>query len=311
MRTKRKKLMANERKFKPSCLFASCDGKKEARALFFTFVISTILHLIFFAALIFVPGPNSYKHFSPSVINVSMVALPGQKKMPATDRPAGFELEKKIVKHEQALVSKSLPATVAKADRNSSKAISVSPKRKRIKKSLKKKTFKSSRVVKSVIARVEKRVEESRPNPVAEAIDRLKNKVASGRQEPLSETGVAETGVASSSAGVMGSPGAGEKKALELIDIYRAQISYYIEKNWAFSKQLAGGRIDLAAVVVIRIMRNGEIKDVWFEKKSGNIYFDESAYKAVMKSDPLPMLPKGYSRPYYNLGLIFTPSGLR
>ncbi|MFV9644237.1 MAG: energy transducer TonB [Desulfobacterales bacterium] len=304
--------MANERKFKPSCLFASCDGKKEPRALFFTFVLSTILHLIFFAALIFVPGPKPYKHFSPSVINVSMVALPGQKKMPATGRLAGFEIEKKIVKSEKSPVSKSLPATVAKADRDSSKAISVSPKRKRIKKSLKKKTFKSSRVVKSVIAQVEKKVEEARPNPIAEAIDRLKNKVASGRQEPLSKTGVAKTGVASSSAGVPGSHGAGGgQKPLELIDIYKSQISYYIEKNWAFSKQLAGGRTDLAAVVVIRIMRNGEIKDVWFEKKSGNTYFDESAYKAVMKSNPLPMLPKGYLRPYYNLGLIFTPSGLR
>lgn len=254
--------------------------KEEPRALFFTFVVSTTLHLIFFAVLIFVPDPKPYKHFSSSVINVSMVALPGQKKMPGPGRLVGFETA-----------------------RDSSKAISVSPKRK---KSLKKKTFKSSRVVKSVIARVEKKVEESRPNPVAEAIERLKNKVATGRQESQPETGVT-----SASAGVPGSPWGGGKKALELIDIYRAQISYYIEKNWAFSKQLADGRTDLAAVVVIRIMRNGEIKDIWFEKKSGNIYFDESAYKAVMKSDPLPMLPKGYLRPYYNLGLIFTPSGLR
>ena len=280
--------------------------EEEPRALFFTFVISTILHLIFFAALIFVPGPKPYKHFSSSVINVSMVALPGQKKVPGAGRLTGFELENKIAKPKKIPVPKILPEIAAKADQDSSKAISVSPKRKRIKKSLKKKTFKSSRVVKSVIARVEKKVEEARPNPIAEAIDRLKNKVASGRQEPQSETGVA-----SSSTGVAGSHGAGGKKTLELIDIYKSQISYYIEKNWAFSKQLAGGRTDLAAVVVIRIMRNGEIKDVWFEKKSGNTYFDESAYKAVMKSNPLPMLPKGYSRPYYNLGLIFTPSGLR
>lgn len=278
----------------------------EPRALFFTFVISTILHLIFFAALIFVPGPKPYKHFSPSVINVSMVALPGQKKMPVPGRLVGFELEKKIAKSEKAPVSGILPPTVAKANRDSSKAISVSPKKKGLKKSLKKKTFKSSKVVKSVIARVEKKVEESRPSPIAEAMDRLKNKVAIGRQE--SQSG---TGAASPSTGVPGSPWSGGKKALELIDIYRAQISYYIEKNWAFPKQLAGGRIDLVAVVVIRIMRNGEIKDVWFEKKSGNTYFDESAYKAVMKSDPLPMLPKGYLHPYYNLGLIFTPSGLQ
>lgn len=280
--------------------------EEEPRILFFTFAVSAILHMIFFAALIFLPGPKPYEHFSPSVINVSMVALPGQKKAPGAGRPTGFELEKKIAKPEKAPVSRISPERVAKSDRDSSKAVSISPDRIRIKRSLKKKTFKSSRVVKSAIARIEKKVEESRPSPVAEAIDRLKNKVATGRKEPKSGTGVT-----SSSIGVPGSPGGGGKKTLELIDIYRAQISYYIEKNWAFSKQLARGRTDLAAVVVIRIMRNGEIKDVWFEKKSGNTYFDESAYKAVMKSNPLPMLPKGYLRPYYNLGLIFTPSGLR
>ncbi|MFH1580609.1 MAG: cell envelope integrity protein TolA, partial [Pseudomonadota bacterium] len=252
---------------------------------------------------IFVPGPKPYKHFSPSVINVSMVALPGQNKMPGTGRPAGFELEKKIAKPEKAQVHNILSEIAAKADQDTSEAVSVAP---ILKKSLKEKTFKSSVVVKSAIARIEKKIETSRPNPIAEAIDRLKNKVATGSQE--SQTG---TGVTSPSTGVQGGYGAVGKRELELMDIYRAQISYYIEKNWAFSKQLAGRRTDLAAVVVIRIMRNGEIKDVWFEKKSGNTYFDESAHKAVMKSDPLPMLPKAYLHPHYNLGLVFTPSGLR
>jgi len=280
--------------------------EEEPRVLFFTFAISAILHMIFFAALIFMPGPKPYKHFSPSVINVSMVTLPGQKKAPGAGGPTGFELEKKIAKPEKTQVPKISSKIAAKADQDTSKAVSVVPKRRRLKKSLKKKTFKSSRVVKSAIARIEKKIETSRPNPIAEAIDRLKNKVAIGRQEP--QTG---TGVTSPSTRAQGSYGAGGKRELGPMDIYRAQISYYIEKNWAFSKQLAEGRTDLAAVVVIRIMRNGEIKDVWFEKKSGNTYFDESAHKAVMKSDPLPMLPKGYLHPYYNLGLIFTPSGLR
>ncbi|MCK4469136.1 MAG: hypothetical protein KAU60_12360, partial [Desulfobacterales bacterium] len=135
--------------------------EEEPRALFFTFVVSTILHLIFFAALIFVPGPKPYKHFSSSVINVSMVALPGQKKAPGAGRLTGFELEKKIAKPEKAQVPKILPEIAAKSDQDTSKVVSVASKRNRIKKSLKKKTFKSSRVVKSVIARVEKRVEES------------------------------------------------------------------------------------------------------------------------------------------------------
>jgi colicin import membrane protein len=74
---------------------------------------------------------------------------------------------------------------------------------------------------------------------------------------------------------------------------------------------LTGGRTDLEAVLVIKIMPNGEIQDIWFEKKSGNSYFDDSVYKAVKKSNPLPPLPKDYQRPFYNVGLVFTPSGLR
>ena len=100
--------------------------EEEPRVLFFTFAVSAILHMIFFAALIFVPGPKPYKHFSPSVINVSMVTLPGQKKAPG--RLTGFELEKKIAKPEKAPVSRISPERVAKSDRDSSKAISVSPK---------------------------------------------------------------------------------------------------------------------------------------------------------------------------------------
>ncbi|MDI6687312.1 MAG: cell envelope integrity protein TolA [Desulfobacterales bacterium] len=285
----------------PACLFYMME--EEPRTLFFTFAASAMLHMIFLGALIFVPGPKPYKHFSPSVINVSMVTLPGWEKDPGAGRLTGFELEKKIAMPEVSKISSKIDA---KADQDTSEAVSVAPKRRTLKKSLKKETFKSSRVVKSAVARIEEKIETSRPNPIAEAIDHLKNKVAtSGQKFQLG------AGAMSLSTGAQGGHGAVGKRELELMDIYRAQISYCIEKNWAFSIQLAGRRTDLVAVVVIRIMQNGEIKDVWFEKKSGDTYFDESAYKAVMKSNPLPMLPKEYLHPHYNLGLIFTPSGLR
>ncbi len=115
--------------------------------------------------------------------------------------------------------------------------------------------------------------------------------------------------MASSSTGVAGSHGAGGKKTLELRDIYRPQIPYYIKKNWVFSEQLAGGRTDLEAMLVIKIMANGDITDIWFEKRSGNSYLDESAYKAIKKSSPLPPLPKGNDS--YDVLLGFTPEGIK
>ena len=85
--------------------------------------------------------------------------------------------------------------------------------------------------------------------------------------------------------------------------------SYHIKKNWVFSEQLAGKRTDLEVRLLIKILENGTIQDIWFEKRSGNGYLDESAYKAITKANPLPPLPKGIQ--LYNVLLGFTPSGLQ
>jgi colicin import membrane protein len=58
-------------------------------------------------------------------------------------------------------------------------------------------------------------------------------------------------------------------------------------------------------------MPNGEIKDIFFTDRSGNSYLDESAYKAIVKSNPVDPHPEGISKPYVNVGLRFTPEGVR
>ena len=83
-----------------------------------------------------------------------------------------------------------------------------------------------------------------------------------------------------------------------------------MSQNWAFSQQLGQLGKELRAVVIIKVGRNGKIMDVWFETRSGNAYLDESAYRAVKKSDPLPPLPQSYARPYVEIGLNFTPRGI-
>ncbi len=292
-----------ESMFAPSYLFRGTGN--DPLTLFLIFIVSLVCHAIFFAILIYFPIHTPYnKKLLHSVINVSMVTLPAQG--PASGPAGQIELKSKIqsTQTQKAQVSQIPSKTSSNADRSRSKTVSVAPKKgRRIKESLKKKTFKPSKVVKSAITRIEKQVEDSRPDPVLEAINRLKSKIGSSEARDIGVKGEGLTGQDGAlTTGYL---------ALKPIDIYRVEIPYHIEKNWAFSEQLSGGDIDLVAVVVIKIMQNGEIKDIWFEKKSGNSYFDESAFKAVKKSDPLPKLPKEYLKPYYNLGMIFTPSGLK
>ncbi len=116
---------------------------------------------------------------------------------------------------------------------------------------------------------------------------------------------------ASKGPAIPGGSGADSKRALELLDIYRIEVAYRIQKNWAFSEQLAGGRTDLVAELAFTIMPDGEIRDIWFDKRSGNSYLDESAHKAILKSNPVRPHPKGIVRPVVTVGLRFTPKGVK
>ncbi|MBW2368297.1 MAG: TonB C-terminal domain-containing protein, partial [Deltaproteobacteria bacterium] len=160
-------------------------------------------------------------------------------------------------------------------------------------------------VKKNALKRVKKKVEESRPTPIQEALDRIKNRVSADEKSGRDLTKPESANAADNTGGRIG-----RKRTLDLLDIYQAEIPFYIQKNWAFSEQLAGGRTDLLAVLVIKIMHDGQIQDIWYERRSGNRYLDESAYKAIQKSNPLPSLPKGIRRAFIQVGLRFTPSGL-
>ena len=275
------------------------DEENERRNFFSNFAVSLFCHLLFFVILIFAPGYATDRNPSLSVINVSLVTLPLQKNAPL---PAEFKTAS--VDNKKVQKAKISTKTIPKTDHKPSESISLKPKKKKIKRSLKKKTFKTDRVVKSAISQIKKDVEESRPDQINKAIARLKDQVE--------KTGPPNLNKQQDTKGT-GPPGGtttGNKKDLELIDIYLIEIAYRIQKNWSFNEQLAGGHTDLEAWAAIKVMPNGEIKDTWFDKRSGNSYFDEQAKKAILKSNPLPPLPKGYWRPYFEAGFHFTSSGI-
>ncbi|HOF05056.1 MAG TPA: energy transducer TonB [Syntrophales bacterium] len=94
-----------------------------------------------------------------------------------------------------------------------------------------------------------------------------------------------------------------------LADYYRVVWSR-IKGQWA----LPGGinpRDNVEAVVNIRILRNGTIAGVTFEKRSGLAYFDNSVLRALKKAHPLPPLPDWYRDSGLDIGIRFLASDLR
>ena len=247
-------------------------------------IASVVIHLICFFILIISPHIKSRSHYTPTVINVDLVSIPtpgpqgnGQPRVKQVSRPK--PKAKAVVVTKSTAVKKSAPAN---------------PK---VKRSLKKKTFKPSEVINEAIRNVKNSVDTSQEEALKKAMANIAREVES--EDAASANQRYGTGYA----------GYGRTGA-DMLSIYKAEIFSIIQRNWSFSEHLAGNRTDIAVKLAIKIMPDGEIREIWFDERSGNSYLDESAQKAVLKSNPLPPLPKGFNKPFLNQGFRFTPLGL-
>ncbi len=189
-----------------------------------------------------------------------------------------------------------IPLVVKKKVPPPRKPAPLKPEVPRKKVSLKKKTYRPEKVLASAKKQMAQSVKKQEENSLDTALKRLRKKVAAQ---------------GSKRGGMFGTNGAkmtGNGKKTRAIDLYNLELMYRIQQNWAFNSQLAGGKDTTEVRILIKILKSGHIRDVWFETRSGNRLLDESALKAVKKSNPLSPLPGGYNS--YDVGLIFTPSGL-
>jgi TonB family protein len=83
--------------------------------------------------------------------------------------------------------------------------------------------------------------------------------------------------------------------------IYIERMKTLIGQHW-YRPQAAAG---IAATVSFVIDRDGTIREVTPETKSGNMTFDLAAQRAILESSPLPPLPFGYSGTYIRIHLTF------
>jgi colicin import membrane protein len=284
------------------------------RTLFFYIGISLLLHIVLMTVFVVMPALTPSRRYIPSAVNVTLVSLPalgnGAAKAPAPEKPVVESTvpEKPAVKKEPVVK----PAPVKpppKPEAEVSTAPTSKPETKK-KESLKHKTFKPSEVIKDAVSKMEKQVEEKRPSKLEEALNRLKQQVEKEDRGRKTDTGVG-TGQAGT---VIGSPtgsGLSSGQFRSRVQVYQTEIAYQVQKNWVFSELMSGGRTDLEAVLGFKIKPNGEISDIWFDQRSGNTYLDESAYRAIVKSNPLPPLPAGLFAGDYTVGIRFGPKGIK
>ena len=272
------------------------NGGNEYRLVMIAFTVSLICHGIIFSLLLYAQTHKPKRRATPIIMNVSLVSLP---KYSGPSKP----VEKPSASGKKKVSKKSVTVKIKQASKPS-----AAPKKAKKKVSLKKKTYKSEKVKKSTLKKLEKKIESSTSDRIAKAIDEIKSKVDKEKDRAPSKESAVKVPESKSLGGDGGASGG---KLAEIIDIYRVEIAYQVQQNWAFPEQLADGRSDLQTLLIFKVMPNGEIRDLFFTDRSGNSHFDESAFRAVMKSDPVEPHPRTISEPYVQMGLRFTPEGIQ
>jgi TonB family protein len=107
--------------------------------------------------------------------------------------------------------------------------------------------------------------------------------------------------------GGVGPPGFSSQLQL---DIENFEFSYYlvavrnkVSSNWSPPAGLGTQTTKARTVVYFKIQRGGKIGDLKTETPSGIVLFDQSALRAVVRSEPFPPLPGGF--PGGSLGVHF------
>lgn len=94
------------------------------------------------------------------------------------------------------------------------------------------------------------------------------------------------------------------------INEYIGFINSRIQGNWTLPQALRPKDI-VETIIEVKILSNGAVERLNFEKRSGNRYVDDSAMKAVQKSMPFPPFPDGMMDSYIEIGIRFHSSELR
>ena len=145
-----------------------------------------------------------------------------------------------------------------------------------------------------------KRIESTtdRRSQIDKAIERLRKKAAD-------ESAAANSAASSTSSG-------GQQAAATdaRFNEYVRTVWSRIKSQWAFPGNIVpkGG---LEAIIQVRIMRNGALSIIGWEKRSGNRYFDDSVMRAITKANPLPAIPAWFGENSLEVVIRFHSSDLK
>jgi colicin import membrane protein len=158
---------------------------------------------------------------------------------------------------------------------------------------------------------------EKPPAPVSEKQSEAKKKTNDLQQEKALENVLARLRQKAKSRGKAepddsleepsGGPGAGweDRQGDIRYHEYYDEVERRVRENWIPPSDLDLSSQVLIAVVSISLLPDGRVIKSYIEESSGDLLFDQSVMRALLKSTPLPPPPLGLQQDSYELGLRF------
>ncbi len=105
--------------------------------------------------------------------------------------------------------------------------------------------------------------------------------------------------------------GSGEigPRELEARAQYIARLIDHIKPHWQLP-ELQDWDENLRAIIVLRVKRGGEVTSSYFEKRSGDLRFNQYVRKAIDNAQSMPPFPIEFNQKTEEIAVTFSPGGL-
>lgn len=273
------------------------DKRKVQHRRFFTaLTVSVLLHVLLVSGGLYLQYLTGVNHRQLKTVEVSLVMLPG----PGSSEEADMADVPLAIPEPEPV-----PEPPAEQPPVKQPPVPVEPKKpepvKKIPKKVPDKPRQPKRApVKEKLKELEQTAQQKKPSEIERALARLQQEVKKGPPSNLYKRSGPGLGKDNSNYGAPMSP----------FESYLVEIAMIIRQNWLFTPQLIRERGDVKAYVAMTIQPDGSVSNIVFDRKSVSEYFNDTVFKAIEKSSPLPPVPEEVSRRALKIGLVFTPQGI-
>jgi colicin import membrane protein len=250
-------------------------------------ILSLVLHLAVFSTVFLVPESMGTRKIREVVYHVDLVEMPKGKR-------AGIRSKAQATKGKgMTAPAKAAPTKRISRAKKKEKPVVIAKRTVKVEtKKTKPPEVSSAKLLDETLARIERKIQEDKMEPVDQVIPRLE---ADTEEIPGTEaTGrFATDGI--------------------IMEIYKADIKDWVCSNWSYPVALLGPNSKrlLSTVVELKVEKNGTILRTVVTQSSGNEGFDQSVLKALKRSDPLPPFPEGYRKTHEEIEINFNLSDLK